>query len=123
MVRNDFIASFVLNKFGAAAGLLPLLAQVFCVRALFDAASLVFYWSGDYKARQAGQTLHLFLFGLAWMHAAHFAISWANALSLLPVMGQPMTWMSSANSHMIFFGLPTFFLALVACAPDARNIR
>ncbi len=117
MVRNDFIASFVLYKFGAVAGLLLLLSQAVYVRALFDAGSLAGSWSGDFKARQAGEILHLFLYGLAWMHVAHFAISWANALGLLPVMGQPMTWLSSANSHMIFFGLPAFFLALVACIP------
>jgi cell division protein FtsW (lipid II flippase) len=72
-------------------------------------------WSGRsyYQYKGAGLVLSFTLFGLAWMHIAQFAISWGNALGLIPVMGQPMTWISAATSHMMFFGLPTLVLALI----------
>ncbi len=120
MVRNDFIASFVLYKFGGAAGLALVLAQALYVLALFDAGRRASGWSGHFEDRQAGRILRLALLGLAWMHAAHFAVSWSNALGLLPVMGQPMPWISSANSHILLFALPTLFWALIP-REEVRN--
>jgi cell division protein FtsW (lipid II flippase) len=48
------------------------------------------------------------------LQIAHWLISWGNVLGLLPIMGQPMTWISSGNSHLLALGLPTVLLALLA---------
>ena len=67
----------------------------------------------DFREQNAGRVLGFTLFGLAWMHAVHWAIAWGNTLGLLPVMGQPMTWMSAGNSHLLGFALLSLFIALV----------
>jgi hypothetical protein len=33
---------------------------------------------------------------------------------LLPVMGQPMTYVSAGRSHFLFFGLPAIALTMIA---------
>ncbi len=35
-------------------------------------------------------------------------------LGLMPIMGQPMTWLSSGNSHLLAIALPSVLLALLA---------
>lgn len=117
MVQNDFIGSFVLFKFGALPGLILMLVQAAYIRALFSAGGAAKRWGAarrSFDQRRAGTILYMALWGLAWMQAAHWSIAWANALGLLPVMGQPMTWISAANSHLIFFALPTLVLAMTA---------
>ena len=61
------------------------------------------------------------LMGLAWLHAVHWAISWCNALGLLPIMGQPLTWLSAGTSHLIAIALPTVLLALMAARLTADD--
>jgi len=40
-------------------------------------------------------------------------------LGLLPVMGQPMTWLAAGNSHLLLFAYPALaFALLVAWARD-----
>jgi cell division protein FtsW (lipid II flippase) len=114
MVQNDFIGSFVLYKFGGFAGMILVLVQIIYVGALFEAGRAARQWGKTARhsePRRAGDILSLILFGLAWMHTAQWAIAWGNTLGLLPVMGQPMTWISSANSHIAFFALPTLITA------------
>ena len=117
VVQNDFIGGFVLFKFGALAGMVLLWIQAIYVRALFEAGAAAKRWGAarrSYDRRMAGRILHLALLGLAWMQVAHWSIAWANALGLLPVMGQPMTWISAANSHLLFFAFPGLLLAMGA---------
>ncbi|MEE4358144.1 MAG: hypothetical protein V2I97_16860 [Desulfococcaceae bacterium] len=117
MVQNDFIGAFVLYKFGGLAGILLLLVQAAYVLTLFECAGQIRIWREnvrDHERRKAGMVLELTLRGLTWMHITHWIIAWSNALGLLPVMGQPMTWISAANSHLICFGLPTLVLGMMA---------
>ena len=53
------------------------------------------------------------IFGLAIMQATHWTIAWGNSLGLLPVMGQPMTWLSAGNSHLLGFALLTLTIGLI----------
>ncbi|MGE4011891.1 MAG: hypothetical protein AB7G15_07125, partial [Alphaproteobacteria bacterium] len=53
------------------------------------------------------------IYGLAWMHLIHWMISWGNVLGLLPVMGQPMTFITAGNSHLLFFGLAIVAIGLI----------
>jgi len=54
------------------------------------------------------------IFGLAWMQVAHWMIAWSNTLGMLPVMGQPMTWLAAGNSHLLGFALFTLFVATIS---------
>lgn len=116
MVHNDFIGSFVIFKFGGFTALLFLLVQMIYLQTLFDIGREVREKgeNAGHRHRKSGYVLYLVLFGLAWVHGAQWLIAWGNVLGLLPVMGQPMTWISLAISHMAFFGLPTLALAMLA---------
>ena len=50
--------------------------------------------------------------------AAHFLMSWGTNLGFLPVMGQPMTLLSAAGSHLLLLLLPVCVLA----ALPTRNV-
>lgn len=114
-VQNDFILAFVLAKVGAFGGLLILLLQLAWVGLLFGLhARLLAGQLGGRSNTQAVQLLAWWLYGLAWLQITHWLISWGNVLGLLPIMGQPMTWISSGNSHLLALGLPTVLLALLA---------
>lgn len=114
-VQNDFILAFVLAKVGALGGLLLLLLQLGWVGLLFGLHfRLLAGHVGGRSSTQAVQLLAWWLYGLAWLQITHWLISWGNVLGLLPIMGQPMTWISSGNSHLLTLGLPTVLLALLA---------
>ena len=117
VVQNDFIGAFVLNRFGAAGGSGVLLLQLLFVGALLTQSRAAADWGrigvSDTPQQWAGQFLSLSLFALAWLFLAHGLIAWGNVLGLLPVMGQPMTWIAAGNSHLLLFALPVLLLGLV----------
>ncbi|MGE0083473.1 MAG: hypothetical protein AB7S75_03545 [Desulfococcaceae bacterium] len=117
VVQNDFIGVFVFYKFGGLAGMLLMLVHAAYILTLFECAGQIRLWREnvrDYNPRRAGHVLELILYGMAWMHITHWFIAWSNALGLLPVMGQPMTWIAAANSHLFFFGMPALALGMMA---------
>jgi cell division protein FtsW (lipid II flippase) len=123
-VQNDFIGSFVLFRFGGLAGLALLLVQLAYAGRLFSIAESHFRSAesaGDDRWRKTGRVTGFVLFGLTWMHLTQWGIAWGNALGLLPVMGQPMTWISAANSHLLFFALPTLVLGMGIVGPGERD--
>lgn len=123
-VQDDFITAFFLNRFGGLAGLCLLCLQLIYVALLFalsrrlEAATR----RADFWEQNAGRVLGFTLFGLAWMHTIHWGIAWGNTLGLLPVMGQPMTWMSAGNSHLLGFALLSLTIAL-ACSWLLRDFE
>jgi len=117
-VQDDFITAFALYRFGAIPGLTLLALQLLFLGLLFALGRRVErYWVGTEGL--TGRGIALTLFGLAWLFAAHWLIAWANVLGLLPVMGQPMTWLAAGNSHLLLFAYPALaFALLVAWARD-----
>jgi cell division protein FtsW (lipid II flippase) len=115
-IHNDFIIAFYLNRFGGFAGLALLALQLLYLTALFALARRFERWaaSGDFREQNAGRVIGFTVYGLAWLHIAHWTIAWANSLGLLPVMGQPMTWIAAGNSHLLGMAMPTLAIALVA---------
>lgn len=125
VVQNDFIATFFINKFGYAASMVLMGVQAVYVYLLLSLSGATSRWGRDPVdafQRQVGEILASVLHALAWMHVAQWIIAWANALGLLPVIGQPMTWIASANSHMFAFGLPTLFLAIAASMMNSAKV-
>ncbi|MEM6671074.1 MAG: FtsW/RodA/SpoVE family cell cycle protein [Pseudomonadota bacterium] len=113
-VQDDFIAAFFVNRFGSVAAGLLAAAQLLVLWLTVDAGLRKYRWSGgDYIDDAARQTLCFVALGGALMLAAHWGVAWANAFGAIPVMGQPMTWVSAGNSHILFMAAPFLLLTLV----------
>jgi cell division protein FtsW (lipid II flippase) len=114
-VQDDFILAFALYKFGGIAVITLLIAQLAWVGVIFSLLrQLLKQLPSPRDERLAQAMLAYILYGLAWMQLLHWLISWGNVLGLLPIMGQPMTWLSSANSHLLAIALPSVLLVLFA---------
>jgi cell division protein FtsW len=113
-VQNDFITAFYINRFGGLAGLLLLVVEMLFVTVLFMLARGVedSFGRGDFREQNPALVLSYTLYLLGWMQATHWLISWGNTLGVLPVMGQPMTWLTAGTSHLLFFGLVVLMVAL-----------
>ena len=115
-VQDDFITAYLINRFGAIAGLVMLGVQLLLIALLFGLGRRLERQlrGGDFRDQNAGVVLGYTLYGLAWLHAAHWLISWGNTLGMLPVMGQPMTWLTAGNSHLMAFALIILLIAQIS---------
>jgi cell division protein FtsW (lipid II flippase) len=113
-VQDDFIAAFLLNRFGGFMGVLLVTVQFFWLLSLFRLSSWLRNVEAARQVETAFQLLGYVVYGLAWVHLLHWLISWSNVLGWLPIMGQPMTWLSAGNSHLLAIGMPTLLLGLLA---------
>lgn len=115
VVQNDFIATFLMVRFGLPAGLALLFAEVVTVFGLlWLAAGLLRERAMGSAQEGANKGMAIVLVGIATIFALHWSISWGNALGLLPVMGQPMTFIAAATSHHMLMALPSIAIALIA---------
>jgi cell division protein FtsW len=114
-VQNDMTPAFFIGRFGALGGALLMLLQ-----SLYLAVLLVWAWrtlvgveSGDFRALWRARLAFFSVWGYAFFLAGHFVVSWGSNLQWLPVMGQPMPFLSSAGSLALFFLMPlqAFLLA------------
>jgi cell division protein FtsW len=62
--------------------------------------------SGDFRARWWARWRFFCGFSYAALLAGHFVLSWGSNLQFLPVMGQPMPFLSVAGSMTILFLVP-----------------
>lgn len=115
VIQNDFIGAFLLNRFGKSGGIVLLFLQLIYVGALLAISHEVEVWGqqGNAPRQAAGVFLSLSLFALAWAFFAHSIIAWGNVLGLLPVMGQPMTFIAAGTSHLLLFAMPVLILGLM----------
>ena len=125
VIQNDFIATYVLTRFGLPAGIALVTLQVLMAAALLMlAVSLRFTPGVGFQDQGARAGLSIVAAGAAALFAVHWMISWGNAIGVLPVMGQPMTLIAAATSHHMLMALPAIGLALLAGRVDAlRPIR
>ena len=112
-VQDDFIAAFLLNHFGGLFGLLLLSMQLLWISTLFSISAKLAQRQRNQELYAAHNILGNILFGLTWVHLLHWIISWGNVLGLMPIMGQPMTWLSAGNSHLVAIGMITLILAIL----------
>lgn len=112
-VQDDFIAAFLLNHFGGVIGLILLSTQLLWIGIMFALSAQLAQRQRNQELYAAHNILGNILFGLAWVHLLHWIISWGNVLGLLPIMGQPMTWLSAGNSHLMAIGMMTLLLAMM----------
>lgn len=116
-VENDFVVAFWLTHAGRVGGAVLALAQW---GALATLAGLAWRVGGG---ELAADFLHLATGGFAAALACQWIIGWANPLGLLPVMGQPATFLSAGNSHLAFFALPCLLTGLLSAAIGALDAR
>ena len=114
LVENDFTPTFFLNRYGGLVALLLAAAQTTFILLLLAIADRALRRAnrGDRWSVAPGDFAYFALCGGAALLGAHFLVSWGTNLGFLPVMGQPMSLLSAAGSHLVLFVLPVVALAV-----------
>ncbi|MBK8752093.1 MAG: FtsW/RodA/SpoVE family cell cycle protein [Candidatus Competibacteraceae bacterium] len=114
VVENDFTPAFFLNRYGGVAALVLVGLQARFILLLLGSADRALAWTRRKDERWIGWGgfAYFTLYGGAAMIGAHLVVSWGANLGFLPVMGQPMSLLSSAGSHLVLFVLPLVALAI-----------
>ena len=108
-VQDDFALAFFLNRHGLLAALLLWLLQAGLMFSLFYRAFSV--WQAAHTLQDFRRVWHARFYSFVLVGGAGFLfgqllLSWGTNLGILPVMGQPMSFLSSGGSHLFFFLLP-----------------
>lgn len=115
VVQSDFAATYIATRHGNAAATLLIALQacfIFFVIALY--LRLQAKRSRDPVETGADQALACIALGAGMLFLMQWILAWSNAFGLLPVMGQPMTWLSAGTSHHLFMAIPASLVLLVA---------
>ena len=116
-VQDDFAPSFFLNRHGLAGGLALWALQVLFVIGLLHTAvraHAAATATRDFRQAWLGRFRCFALCGGAAFVLGHFILSWGTNLSIFPVMGQPMSFLSSGGSHLLFFICPLLIFGAVS---------
>jgi len=115
VVQSDFAATYIATRHGNAAATLLIALQacfIFLVIGLY--LKLQAKRSRDPVETGADQALACIALGAGMLFLMQWILAWSNAFGLLPVMGQPMTWLSAGTSHHLFMAIPASLVLLVA---------
>lgn len=123
-VQDDFAPSFLLNRHGLMGGLLLWALQATLLGCLLHAA--VAAWqgalgAGDFRRAWLGRFQCFLLAGGAAFLGGHFLLSWGTNLALFPIMGQPMSFLSSGGSHLLFFICPLLAFGVASVQSFEEN--
>lgn len=109
-IQDDFAPAFWLHKKGLVGGVLLLVLQLSLMVCLIRLALVVFarqkQVTGNYIKRNNGIFVYFYLFASAAFIGAHLIVSWGTNIGFMPVMGQPMPFISAAGTHMALFLFP-----------------
>ena len=110
-VQDDFIAAFFVHIFGKDIALMVICAQIGLVISMLASAltAVASGWRNPHEL-EVGVASGLAIAGFAAILCTQFTLSWANIFGILPIVGQPMTFMSLGGSHHIFLALPSVIL-------------
>lgn len=115
VVQSDFAATYITARFGnTASALLVALQGVFILLVVDVYLRLQSKRSRDPVETGADQALACIALGAGMLFLMQWILAWSNAFGLLPVMGQPMTWLSAGTSHHLFMAIPAALVLLVA---------
>jgi hypothetical protein len=115
VAESDFAPAYMLARFGIGVGVLLYMAQ--CLLIFMSLYGLIRIHLGGVRGMldaHLRQFIGVLLAGSITLYVLQWVLSWSNVLGLLPVMGQPMTWLSAGNSHHFFMALPCLISILVA---------
>jgi hypothetical protein len=105
VVQSDFAATFIATRHGnAAATLLVVLQGMFIFLVIGLYLKLQSKRSRDPVETGADQALACIALGAGMLFLMQWILAWSNAFGLLPVMGQPMTWLVSGHQSSPFHG-------------------
>ncbi|MEZ5870469.1 MAG: hypothetical protein R3D32_01240 [Nitratireductor sp.] len=123
VVQNDFIGAYLVARFGIGAAFAVMILQslvvVFCGVLFFAVRPPERVGTGEYLTRQF---LRMALVGVATLFMLHWSIAWSNVLGLLPIMGQPMTFIAAATSHHLFMVLPAMMIIILAARYSLKPV-
>ena len=115
VVQSDFIAAYLIGRHGLeAAGLLMACQTLLILTIILSWQQLRAPMTGESTERVVRHLLSIFLSGSGLLFALQWIISWSNVLGLLPVMGQPMTFLASGTNHDLGMALPCLLAIVVA---------
>lgn len=115
VIESDFAATYLITRHGRATAALLLIAQIgLIIPLLATYVILQGKTSRDPVITGANQSLGLIALGGAVLLFLQWNLAWANSFTLLPVMGQPMTWLSAGTSHHLFMAIPITLAAVCA---------
>lgn len=115
VVQSDFAATYITARLGnTAAALLVALQGIFVLLVVDVYLRLQSKRSRDPVETGADQALACIALGSGMLFLMQWILAWSNAFGLLPVMGQPMTWLSAGTSHHLFMAIPAALVLLVA---------
>lgn len=115
VVQSDFAATYLSARHGvAAAGLLVFFQIAMATIAFSVFLRLQAKRSRDPVETGADQAMALIALGCGLLFVMQWFLAWSNAFGLLPVMGQPMTWLSAATSHHLFMAIPAVLAIMIA---------
>ncbi len=123
-VQDDFAPSFLLNRHGLAGGLLLWVLQAALLACLLHAAAAAWaagFGAGDFRRAWLGRFQCFLLAGGAAFLGGHFLLSWGTNLALFPIMGQPMSFLSSGGSHLLFFICPLLAFGVASVQSFEEN--
>jgi len=121
--EDDFMPAFLLNRYGGLAALVLVGIQAAFIGILLTIGDRAAYRAGcnDDPLTAPGGFIYFTLYGGAALLVAHFIVSWGANLGFLPVMGQPMSLLSAAGSHLTLFVLPIVALAVAVEEKEDDN--
>lgn len=122
VIQNDFIGAYLIGRFGHVLALLVALAQALVVLiAIVVGMASVRLRRGLVAELARHQLQSLLCIGAGMLLGLQWAIAWANVFGLLPVMGQPMTFLAYASSNIVLLGLPAVLVVLTTIRLDGAN--
>ncbi|MFL6656972.1 MAG: FtsW/RodA/SpoVE family cell cycle protein, partial [Massilia sp.] len=108
-VQDDFAPSFFINRHGLLGALALWTLQVLFLAGLAQTALRAFAASVDTRDFRQAWVWRFRCFvlcgGVAFV-LGHLLLSWGTNLSIFPIMGQPMSFLSAGGSHLLFFICP-----------------
>jgi len=122
-VQDDFAPAFFLHRHGLLGGLLLWCLQAAVLAGLCSTAVRTARAASGARGFRAAWRARLHAFALcggAAFLGGHLLLSWGTNLAIVPVMGQPMSFLSAGGSHLLFFLLPLLGLH-AAATPSTRT--
>lgn len=112
-IQDDFASVSLVQALGPDGALLYAAGQVALVVLALGIGITALLAPSEF--RTGAWLLGCATIGLAALFAAQVTVPWANALGLLPIMGQPMTFVSLGASHHLGVALPFAVVTLLTC--------
>ena len=124
-VQDDFAPSFFINRHGLLGALALWALQALFLVGLLQTAARAFAASEqarDFRQAWLWRFRCFVLCGGAAFVLGHLLLSWGTNLSIFPIMGQPMSFLSAGGSHLLFFICPLLAFNAISAQSLEENL-